>query len=249
MADREIQLLDKDDNNIYPLGHNLDDFIYALPDHQDNVHIKDLVGSTSSADGEHGLVPEPKKSSYKKVLQADGTWNSYPLGTVLAVAEYRSRVTCSGTTGSLINVGGTWYLYGPMAGGSTGSSITIAPPADEDWDVLCEMWAPHVLLQYTGSWGGIGLKYSRSGGTSGNFASLIHTMRGISAVNNSAWHTSMKLERYGYCPHGQTTTIIPAYVYDGGLMFYENRPSPSEDWSLGPTFTLAITLINKKKVS
>lgn len=247
MADREIQLLDKDDNHIYPLAHCLDDYILALPDHQDNIHIKDLVGSTSSADGEHGLVPEPKSADYLKVLQGDSTWTSYPTGTVLAVAEYNSRVTCSGATGSLINIGGAWNHYGPMKG--SGNSIAITPPANEDWDILCEIWGQHMLMGAEGSWGGVGLKYSRSDGESGNFASLIHTMKGITRTSGGDWQTSIKVEKSGWCPHGQTTTITPAYVYYGTVAFYENTTAYGTGWSLGPTFVMSIKLINKTKVS
>lgn len=248
MADREVQLIDKDDEHIYPLGHSLDEYILALPDNQDpDNHIKDFTGATSSEKGKHGLVFAPSAGDENKVLEGDKEWSAYPLGCILDVAEYNAEFGRVYNQQSLTAIGGTWNHYGII--GASGSSVAITPPNGEGWTIECQLLANHLYMvnNNTDTWAGIGLKYTRTDGASGNFASNIKTVRGFSVTTN-AKHYSIKCVKRGYCPANVTTTIIPAYVsYCPSPSYAVYTGSGTGGWNNGPTFVLIIRLISKTK--
>lgn len=248
MADRQVHLLDKDDNHIYPLEECNEDYILALPDNQDNVHLEDLKGATASANGKQGLVPEPTASRTTRYsLNGDGKFE-FSAGAMLGYTEYNGTINLANSESLYEITGGNWQQWGPCATTGQNGRILITPPAGEDWRVLCEIKAPHVFQDDNGvdSWCGVGLKYSRTG-SSGTLASNIKTWRGASSPDTYSNHCVLRIRKSLTCPGGTTTSLIPCAIKANtasSCSFLDG----SSVWELGPSLMMTAWLIERVKV-
>lgn len=63
-----------------------------------SVSIDDMTGATSSADGEHGLVPAPLIADREKFLRGDGTWANVHTVLTQTLAAGSTQITFSDAT-------------------------------------------------------------------------------------------------------------------------------------------------------
>lgn len=244
MADRLVRLLDKDGDKIYPVYHLQDDYILWDEVEEDNQIIEDFVGATSSADGKHGLAPQPNAGDQNKVLYGDGNWRYAP-GTVLAVTEWSSSFTVAQTNQTLTALTVSGYnQYGPLKGND--QNIKIVVPSGETWDVLFEVNAELHLNSYADmAWMGPGIIYTKDGGSEVKWASSIWTNRGTTGTDQ---YMTAKCARFGSLSAG-TWIFKPAYVTgnitaSNTYIFYGNAGS---DYSRGPAYVMKATLVGIKK--
>lgn len=115
MADKVVQLKNKDGDKLYPVsvlpGERIlwEDSMEPAPTME---NVKDMTGATSSAAGEHGLVPAPAAGDQDKVLKGDGTWGTTIEDVTLTIDNLDSGVTSAGQAFKIITLGDTKFLNG-----------------------------------------------------------------------------------------------------------------------------------------
>lgn len=242
MADRLVRLKDKDDYNIYPVTMLQDDYILWDETEEDNQIINDMVGATSSADGEHGLVPQPVAGDQDKVLHGNAKWK-YPPGTILTFTEWLSSdYALTYTNQAITAFTGTGYnQYGPLAGSNQNTTIVV--PSGQTWTILVECHAHMNIKSYDdNAWMGPAVIYTKDGGSEQKWASSICTNRGVTSADN--WFTC-DVARVGALAAG-TWIFKPAYV-TGNLStsgVFHFRGQVGADYSRGAAYTMKVTLIS-----
>lgn len=241
MAERLVQLRDKDDDKIYPVTMLQEDYILWDETEEDNQIVADVVGATSNADGKHGLVPQPNAGEQDKVLTGQGKWD-LPLGCVLAFTEYTGNITLTASNGSFAAMPSSgYYQYGPLKGDD--QNIKIVVPPGETWGVILEVEAHCWLGSYgTEAWEGPAIRYSQNGGSWVNWTSAIVTNRGTTSSDQYYICTTA---RYGNLSAG-TWIFQPCYVNSnltGNV--YKFYGDVNADYSRGPSYVMKATLVDR----
>lgn len=134
MADKVVQLKNKDGDNLYPVsvlpGERIlwEDTLEVAPEHSEGVN--DMVGATASSAGVHGLVPAPVAGDQDKVLKGDGTWASATFddmtGATASAAGVRGLAPqpAAGDQNKALAGDGTWKEF-VTYDVTSGSSIDI----------------------------------------------------------------------------------------------------------------------------
>lgn len=238
MADRLVQLIDKDDDKIYP-KFIFDDYILYDETTEDSQLVADMTGATASANGKHGLAPQPNAGDQNKTLTGGGTWE-YPLGTVLAYKEWTSTIYVPNNTGTLTAISDTPSSnWGPCT--STGAETSITVPTGESWGVLVEC-SCEAQIKATGDiWLGPGIQYKHDGGSWVNWASAIWTNRGNDSGDQ---YMPLYCQRYGLLTSGTWNFRACSVSNSTSCIFIGNN---GYDWSRGPAYTFTIRLVDRIK--
>lgn len=91
-----------------------------------SVSIDDMTGATSSANGAHGLAPQPLKADRFKFLRGDGTW-AFPNDTLTVKTSQKNAVTIDASTASI-------YVL-KMSGSITNITVNNAVKGQNIWAI------------------------------------------------------------------------------------------------------------------
>lgn len=100
MADKVVQLKNKDGDNLYPVSVVPGEKI-LWADTMEEAPELDMTGATSTTAGDHGFAPAPSAGDQDKVLRGDGTWG---LASTQNITNYTLNLNSSQVTLNRITI-------------------------------------------------------------------------------------------------------------------------------------------------